>query len=63
MAAKDKPSYICHRDGSVTYWSVFRQCWSRVRVIDDNDLATMPAKERERVTRHIERHERKDKNG
>lgn len=44
-----------HRDGSVTYWSVYEQVWKeRVFFVPDNELAAMPGQERERVIRHIE---------
>ena len=44
----------CHRDGTVSYWSVYEQQW-RVRVhgVPDRELAAMSAEERERVMRHL----------
>ncbi len=46
----------CHRDGSVTYWSVYHQVWTeRVRYVPDRELAAMPSADRERVLRHLAR--------
>ncbi len=40
----------CHRDGTVTYWSVCRQVWvRRASVVRDEELAAMPQRDRERV--------------
>jgi hypothetical protein len=45
---------VCHRDGSVTYWSVLRQVWIRhARDVDDEELATWSAAERYHVLRHF----------
>lgn len=42
-----------HRDGTVTYWSVYRQCWvERAESVPDRELAAMDERERERVQRH-----------
>lgn len=48
---------VCHRDGTVSYWSVYDQSW-RVRVahVPDRELAAMPDRERQRVIRHAEEH-------
>jgi len=44
----------CHRDGTVTFWSVFRQTWiCRTDSISDAELAAMGERERERVMRHL----------
>lgn len=44
----------CHRDGSITYWSVYRQQWvRRAEHISDSELAAMSFCERERVMRHL----------
>lgn len=44
----------CHKDGTVTYWSVYQQVWvKRASSIPDNELAAMNNKERERVMRHL----------
>jgi hypothetical protein len=38
-----------HRDGTVTYWSVYEQQWiRRARRIPDREVAAWPAYERER---------------
>lgn len=43
-----------HRDGSVTYWSIYDQTWKkRVFFVPDEELAAMPGQERERVIQHI----------
>ena len=45
---------ICHKDGTVTYWSVYCQVWiERARYIADNELAAMNKTERERVKRNL----------
>lgn len=46
-----------HRDGTVTYWSVYRQAWVRgASDVPDEELAAMEGRERERVSRHLQRH-------
>ena len=45
---------ICHRDGTVSYWSVFQQAWkTRQERIPSQELAAMGEKERRRVMRHL----------
>lgn len=50
-----KPEYAntIHRDGTVSYWSVFRQTWHRSTAssIPDNELAAMNDKERSKIAR------------
>lgn len=48
-----KTSY--HRDGTVTYWSVYSQTWQRSSRVSDAELAAMSHDERERVLRHTGR--------
>lgn len=44
-----------HRDGTVTYWSVYDQVWvRRAARVPDQELAAMSDDEREKVQRHIE---------
>jgi hypothetical protein len=44
----------CHRDGTVTYWSVYDQTWKRHEYcIPDRELAAMSETERRRVMRHL----------
>jgi hypothetical protein len=39
-----------HRDGTVTYWSVYEQRWARhAHSVPDSELAAMSQRERERV--------------
>ena len=46
---------IYHRDGTITYWSVYRQAWiDRATEISDRELAAMGSIERERVIRHLD---------
>ncbi len=47
-----------HRNGEVTFWDVYRQCWQRLHAarISDRLLATMNDKDRDRIARHAERH-------
>lgn len=49
---------IRHRDGDVTYWSVYRQTWVREHVteISDREFAAMSDKERKLVDRHLTKH-------
>ena len=45
----------CHRDGTVSYWSVYRQSFvSRADGISDEELAAMNQDDRERVIAHIQ---------
>lgn len=45
-----------HFDGTVSYWSVYGQCWiRRAQSVPDRELAAMAPSERERVRRHFER--------
>ena len=43
-----------HKDGTVTYWSVFQQQWIRhADSVPDQELAAMSAAERARVLKHL----------
>ena len=42
-----------HRDGTVTVWDVYAQQWTRTAAPSDEVLASLGAKERERVRRHV----------
>ena len=46
-----------HRDGTVSYWDVYRQTWDRwpAAAIDDDVLATMTDTERKRIARMASR--------
>lgn len=45
---------ICHRNGTVSYWSVYEQRYYReTECIDQRELATMSWEEREKVLRHL----------
>jgi hypothetical protein len=47
-----------HRDGTITYWSVYQQSWCyRVEadMVPDHELAAMSDRDRSRALRHIER--------
>lgn len=55
-AMKDPYRSTFHRDGSVTLWNVFTQTWQRfVNMPADSILATLTAKERARIARHMGR--------
>jgi hypothetical protein len=41
-----------HRDGSVTFWDVYTQSWTRTDSPSDEQLASLSAAERKRVQRH-----------
>lgn len=46
---------VLHKDGTVTYWSVYNQSWEhRVASLPDEEYAAMPEKERNAVIRHLE---------
>ena len=42
---------VFHRDGTVTFWNVFTQTWSRFNVEDVSDriLSSLSEKERKRI--------------
>jgi len=45
-----------HNDGTVTYWSVYRQVWvNRATTIPDRELAAMPSSERIRAIRNLQK--------
>ena len=45
-----------HRDGTVTYWSVYTQSWERrVTQIPTREFAVMAKAERSRILRHLEK--------
>ena len=47
-----------HRDGTVTFWDVYSQTWTRKTAaqISDETLATMTEAERARIERHAAKH-------
>jgi len=45
-----------HRDGSITFWSVFNLCWTRAVRVSDRELAAMHADDRKRVVRQMARY-------
>ncbi len=49
---------VYHRDGKVTYWSVYNQVWARdwACSVPVRELAAMGAAEGARVIRHAMRH-------
>lgn len=54
----DSDKAVDHRDGTVTYWSVYEQRWVvRAEQVPDRELAAMGTEERERVIRHLARRE------
>ena len=45
----------CHRDGAVTYWSVFEQAWiRRAHAVPAAELAALCYADRQRVIRTLE---------
>lgn len=43
-----------HKDGTITYWSVYNQQWEiRTWHIPDQELAAMSDKERQKVIKHL----------
>ena len=51
MTKRNKYSPKYHRDGTVTYWSVYQQVWVRSSRISDEELAAQGS-DRERIIRH-----------
>jgi len=53
MTPKRKPNWAntYHRDGTISYWSVYEQRWQRT---PDRELAAMDHTERKRAIRHLE---------
>jgi hypothetical protein len=51
MTKTDPTKIRLHRDGTVTYWSVYEQCWRRMPIarIPERELAAMERAARERV--------------
>ena len=47
-----------HRDGTVTYWDVYRQAWARIDadLMSDEAIASLTAAERDKVARLVTRH-------
>lgn len=55
-SAYHPPKVTLHRDGRVTYWSVYRQVWvNKAEYIPDRELAAMDGKVRNRVMKHMEK--------
>ena len=52
----DTSKITLHRDGTITYWSVYKQTWVRECDISDPELAAMNSKNRIRTNFHIFRH-------
>ena len=49
------PKTTYHRDGTITYWSVYSQVWvRRADNVPDRELAAMDRVERTRVQRHLQ---------
>lgn len=47
---------ILHRDGTITYWSVYNQSWERrVRVVPTRELVAMAKRDWRRILRHLEK--------
>lgn len=58
-----KKYLYCHRDGSVTYWSVYQQSWvRRAWRMPDEELAACSEHERTRAIRHMRRHRHEEGN-
>jgi len=52
-----KDKVVLHRDGQVTYWSVYNQIWKKSHSVPDEELATMSEDERERIILHLKKHQ------
>ncbi len=54
MLHDDDIRCVYHRDGSVSWWSVYTQTWHRTRCLPpDQDMAAMSAAERRRIALHL----------
>ena len=43
-----------HRDGTITYWAVYRQTWiARAATIPDRELAAMSPTDRQHAIHHL----------
>lgn len=50
---KSKLDPTLHKNGTVTYWSVYRQAWVKnARRISDDELAAMDQRTRGRIISH-----------
>ena len=48
----ETPHTTVHKDGTVTYWNVYEQCWHHhAEVVTDSVLATMTSSELDRIAR------------
>jgi len=48
---------VCHRNGTVTFWSVYGQMWVKQALnVPDGELAAMNEAERNKVLRHLRKH-------
>jgi len=58
----DLYSTTYHRDGTVTYWDVYRQAWVRIDadLMSDEAIASLTAAERDKVARLVTRHAVRD---
>jgi len=45
-----------HRDGTISWWSVYIQGWRKSRVVSDKELSTLSRSERVRILRHMAKH-------
>jgi hypothetical protein len=60
--AHDSLRPTLHRDGTVTYWSVYREVWIyHDDAVPDRELAAMNEAERTRVRQHLMRHRQEDR--
>ena len=50
------PDIKLHKDGRVTFWSVYDQQWVKTADLSDQDLASMRAAERKKVQAHVAKH-------
>lgn len=47
---------VCHRNGTITYWSVHYQSWETTCIVSDRELSAMSRKDKERVIRHMKKY-------
>lgn len=61
MTTTTTSTTIAHRDGTITYWSVYAQEWRRrAWAVPDRELAAMSPRDRERVIAALGRRSAED---
>jgi hypothetical protein len=52
-----KSFVLCHKDGSVSYWSLWAKCYlSHVKYISTGDMVNLPLEQQLKIIKHFEKH-------